>query len=257
MFAIFKREFRSYFQNVTGWLFIAAVTGLYGLYFFANNLRGGYPYISYALSGIGFIMLIAVPILTMRSFSEERHSRTDQLILTAPVSVGKVVVGKYLAMGAVFSIAMAVIAVTPLLLMAYGTIPLGESYAAVFGFWLYGMTCIAVGLFISSLTESQVIAAVLTFVALFLGYMMSSISGLISTSGNLLTKILGCYDLYTPLDKFMNGTLDISGTVYYVSIIVLLLFLTGQSIQKRRWSISARKLSLGVFPQGLSPWLWQ
>lgn len=86
-------------------------------------------------------------------------------------------VGKYLAMGAVFSIAMAVIAVTPLLLLAYGTIPLGESYAAVFGFWLYGMTCIAVGLFISSLTESQVIAAVLTFVALFLGYMMSSING--------------------------------------------------------------------------------
>lgn len=102
MFAIFKREFKSYFQNITGWLFIAAVTALYGLYFFANNLRGGYPYISYALSGIGFIMLIAVPILTMRSLSEERHSRTDQLILTAPVSVGKVVVGKYLAMGAVF-----------------------------------------------------------------------------------------------------------------------------------------------------------
>lgn len=250
MFAILKREFRSYFQNITGWLFIAAVTALYGLYFFANNLRGGYPYISYALSGIGFIMLIAVPILTMRSLSEERHSRTDQLILTAPVSVGKVVVGKYLAMGAVFSIAMAVIAVTPLLLLAYGTIPLGESYAAVFGFWLYGMTCIAVGLFISSLTESQVIAAVLTFVALFLGYMMSSINGLVSASGNLLTKILGCYDLYTPLNKFMNGTLDISGTVYYVSIIVLLLFLTGQSIQKRRWSISARKLSLGVFSTG-------
>ena len=88
MFAILKREVKAYFQTVTGWLFIAAVLVLYGLYFYAYNLRAGYPYISYSLSAIAFIMLITVPVLTMRSFAEERHSRTDQLILTAPVSVG-------------------------------------------------------------------------------------------------------------------------------------------------------------------------
>lgn len=251
MFAVLKREVKAYFQNVTGFLFIAAILALYGLYFYANNLRAGYPYISYSLSAIAFIMLIAVPVLTMRSLAEERHSKTDQLILTAPVSVGKVVFGKYLAMVFVFTIAMAVIAVTPLLLLFYGTIPLGESYAAILGFWLYGCACIAVGIFISSITESQVIAAVLAFAALFLGYMMGSICNLISTSGNLLTKILGCYDLYTPLDNFMNGTLDVSGMVYYITIIALFLFLTGQSIQKRRWSISSKKLSIGVFSTGM------
>ena len=86
MFAILKREVKAYFQTVTGWLFIAAVLVLYGLYFYVYNLRAGYPYISYSLSAIAFIMLITVPVLTMRSFAEERHSRTDQLILTAPVS---------------------------------------------------------------------------------------------------------------------------------------------------------------------------
>ena len=133
MFAILKREVKAYFQTVTGWLFIAAVLVLYGLYFYVYNLRAGYPYISYSLSAIAFIMLITVPGLTMRSFAEERHSRTDQLILTAPVSVGKVVLGKYLAMAFVFTIDMVIIAITPLLLMSYGTIPLGESYAAVLG----------------------------------------------------------------------------------------------------------------------------
>ena len=93
MIAILKREWKSYFQNITGWLFIAAVLALYGLYFLAYNLRAGYPYVSYTLSAISFIMLIAVPILTMRSMAEERHSRTDQLVLTAPVSLGKMISG--------------------------------------------------------------------------------------------------------------------------------------------------------------------
>ena len=122
MFAILKREVKAYFQTVTGWLFIAAVLVLYGLYFYVYNLRAGYPYISYSLSAIAFIMLITVPVLTMRSFAEERHSRTDQLILTAPVSVGKVVLGKYLAMAFVFTIDMVIIAITPLLLMSYDPI---------------------------------------------------------------------------------------------------------------------------------------
>ena len=176
MIAILKREWKSYFQNITGWLFIAAVLALYGLYFLAYNLRAGYPYVSYTLSAISFIMLIAVPILTMRSMAEERHSRTDQLVLTAPVSLGKMIFGKFLAMVGVFTVAVAVIAVTPLVLAAFGTVPMGENYVAVLGFWLYGCTCIAVGMLASALTESQVIAAVVAFAFLFLGYMMNSIT---------------------------------------------------------------------------------
>ncbi len=251
MSAIFKREFKAYFQSVIGWLFLAVTLCLYGLYFYVYNLVYGYPSISNTLSAISFIFLITVPLLTMRILAEERKNKTDQMILTAPVSVGKVVAAKYLAMAAVYTVVIAVIAVTPLILSAFGTVAFGESYAALLGFWLYGLSCIAIGMFLSSLTESQVIAAVITFAALFLGYMMGSICGLIASSGNLLTKILGCYDLTSPLDNFSSGMFDLSGVIYYLTLIVLFLFLTVQSIQKRRWSMSVKKIGLGVFSTGM------
>lgn len=121
MLAILKREFRSYFQSVIGWLFLAATLSIFGLYFYVYNLVYGYPNISSTLSSITFIFLITVPVLTMRVLAEEQKNKTDQLILTAPVSVGKIVAAKFLAMGAVFTIAVAVIAVTPLILSAFGT----------------------------------------------------------------------------------------------------------------------------------------
>lgn len=251
MLAIFKREFKSYFQSVIGWLFLAATLSIFGLYFYVYNLVYGYPNISNTLSSVTFIFLITVPVLTMRVLAEEKKNKTDQLILTAPVSVGKIVAAKFLAMGAVFSIAVAVIAVTPLILSAFGTVPFRENYVAVLGFWLYGLTCIAIGMFVSSLTESQVIAAVLTFVLLFAGYMMESICSLISTSGNLLTRVLGCYDLTGRLDNFFSGMFDIAGIIYYFSLVLLFLFLTVQSIQKRRYSISRKKIGLGVFNAGM------
>lgn len=146
MFAVLKREFRSYFQNVIGWLFVAALMALFGLYFYVYNLRQGYPYLYYTLSAITIIFMIAVPILTMRSFAEDRKNKTDQLMLTAPVPVAKVVLGKYLAMLAVFTVDIAVFCVTPLILRAFGTIPMGESYIAILAFWLYGAASIAVGM---------------------------------------------------------------------------------------------------------------
>lgn len=251
MFAVFKREFKAYFQSVIGWLFVAALLAMFGLYFYVYNLMQGYPYIYYTLSAITIIFLIAVPVLTMRSFAEERKNKTDQLILTAPVSLGKIVFGKYLAMVAVFTVDIAIFCIAPLLLRLFGTVPMGESYIAIFAFWLYGSACIAVGMFISSLTESQVIAAVLSFAVLFISYMMQSITGLISSEGNWLTKILNYFDLYAPFDKFSGGCLDLTAIVYYVTVIVLLNFLTVQSIQKRRWSMNRRMLSTGVFSVSL------
>ena len=251
MAAIFKREFKSYFQSVIGWLFLAVTLCLFGLYFVVYNLSYGYAYVSYSLSAISFIFLITVPVLTMRVFAEERNKKTDQLILTSPVSLGKIVLAKFLAMVAVFSIGVAIIALSPLLLKILGSAPLKESYVAILGFWLYGITCIAIGTFVSSLTESQVISAVITFGLLLLGYLMGGITNLISSGGNILTKILGCYDLTAHLDKFCSGVLDLTGVVYYVSVTALFLFLTAQSIQKRRWSISRKKIGLGVFSTGM------
>lgn len=251
MLAIFKREFKSYFQNVIGWLFVAALLAVYGLYFYVYNLKNGYPYISYNLKGIGFIMMIAVPILTMRSLSDEKKTKTDQLMLTSPVSVGRIVAGKYFAMAAVYTIDIALFALSPLVLSIYGKVALSEAYVALFGYWLYGLSCIAVGLFISSISESVIISAILTFAALFLSYMMQSITGLISSSGNLLTKVLNCFDLYTPFENFVSGCFSVTSTAYYVTVILLLCFLTTQSIQKRRWAFSKKMIGTGAFSAGM------
>lgn len=247
MFAILKREIKSYFQNVIGWLFVAAIVAVYGIYFFAYNLQNGYPYVAYPISSISFVLLIAVPILSMRTLAEERKSKVDQMLLTAPVSVGKIVLAKYLAMVAVFSVAILLISITPIVLNIFGTVPMGESYTAIFGFWLMGCLFLAIGLFLSSITESQVIAAVLSFVVLFVCYMMSSIIGLITEEENVLTQIISCFDIYTPFTNFLNGCLDLSGVFYYVSASAFMVFLAAQSIQKRRWSISKNTISTGVF----------
>ena len=251
MLAIFKREFKSLFWNITGWLFIGITLALFGLYFFVYNLSYGYPYISYSLSAIAFLFMVTVPILTMRVLAEEKHAKTDQLLLTAPISVGKIILGKFLALALVYTICIGVICVAPLVLMIFGDVPLAETYVGILGFWLYGLATIAIGTFVSSLTESQVISAVVSFGLIFVGYMMSSICSVISSSGNLLTKILGCYDLYTPLDDFFNGTLSVTGIVYYLSVIALALFLTEQMIQKRRWTISRNMISTSVFSTGM------
>lgn len=251
MLAIFKREFKSLFWNITGWLFIGITLALFGLYFFVYNLSYGYPYISYSLSAIAFLFMVTVPILTMRVLAEEKHAKTDQLLLMAPISVGKIVLGKFLALALVYTICIGVICVSPLVLMIFGDVPLAETYVGILGFWLYGLATIAIGTFVSSLTESQVISAVVSFGLIFVGYMMSSICSVISSSGNLLTKILGCYDLYTPLDDFFNGTLSVTGIVYYLSVIALALFLTEQMIQKRRWTISRNMISTSVFSTGM------
>lgn len=250
MWAIYKRELKSYFRSFIGFLFIAATLFFVSLYFFVYNMLSGYPYISYAISSVTFLFMITVPILSMRILAEEKHSKTDQLILTAPVSVGGIVMGKFLALLTIFLIPTAVVCTYPLIMKGFGSVPMGESYLAVLAFFLYGMMSIAIGLLISSLTESQVIAAVVSFLVLFLGYMMSSICNLISSTGNLLTKILGCFDLATPFNEMLNGTLNLQSVIYYITLTALALFLAVQAIQKRRYSVSVQTLSFGAYSTG-------
>ncbi len=251
MTAIYKRELKSYFYSMTGWLFLAANVFLSGLYFFALNLRYGYASMANTVYNILFLLLITVPILTMRTMADERRQKTDQLILTAPVSVFRIILGKYLAAVTVFSLATAVICTYPLILSAFGTVAFKESYTAILAYYLYGCSCIAIGLFFSSLTESQVISAVLCFGALFLGYMMSSITALISSEGNLLTEILNVYDMTGRLVDMMQGTLNLKSVLYFLTLIIVFLFLTIQSVQKRRYQISSRHLKMGAYSTGM------
>lgn len=251
MIAIYKRELKNFFTTVTGWLFIAAHVCMAGLYFFAINLLSGCANVAETVSGILFLLLLTTPILSMRILAEERKQKTDQLTLTSPVSVAGIVMGKYFALATVFTVPIAVMCTFPLILSHYGTVPMGESYTAILVYYLFGLTCLAVGLFVSSITESQVIAAVLSFAVLFVGYMMSSITAMISSAGNAVTKVLSAFDFTARLNAMLGGTLDLKAVLYFLTVIAVCLFLTVQSIQKRRYHISVKSLSMGAYSTGM------
>ena len=138
MKAIYKRELSSYFNSMIGWVFCAVVTVFIGIYFMVYNLFSGYPYFSTALSAVLFVLMIAVPVLTMRSMAEERHSRTDQLLLTAPVSLTGVVLGKYLALLTVFAVPVGLSCLCPLIIKLNGTAFLASDYGTILAFFLLG-----------------------------------------------------------------------------------------------------------------------
>lgn len=252
MTAIYKRELRSFFHSFIGWLFVAVTLFIMGIYFTVFNMLAGYPTISYVLQSIVFLFIITIPILTMRILAEERKYKTDQMILTAPVSVGKIVAAKYLALVTVFAVPTVIIGITPPFLALAGDFQIGLSYTALLGFFLYGCLGLAIGLFLSSLTESVVIAAVLTLVALFVGYIMSGLCSVISNMSTnrimeILTKILYCFDMVGRFDSLCTGYLQIEAIAYYVTFTAFVLICTVQSIQKRRYVVSGRGIKLGAY----------
>ncbi len=251
MIAIFKKDLASLFHGFIGWLYLAVMWALMSLYIGSNCLIGLSPDISGVLSVSSVLMLIMLPILCMRSFAEERKSRTDQLILTAPVSVGKVVAGKYLALAALHTIVTAGLGLYPLLLSRFGTVPYAQSYTGLLGMWLFGLAETAVCIFLSSLTESVIIAAVLSFAVLFLSMVMPNLEQMISSDGNLLTTVMSALDIPSRFDTFLNGTIDLTSIVYLLSVIFVFLFLTTQVIQKRRYSVSGKTLRFGTYSMGL------
>lgn len=180
MLAVYKKELRGYLTSMVGYVFIAFVLLILGIYFTAYNLQYANPDFGATLSSVTFLFLLITPILTMRILAEEKKNRTDQLLLTAPVSVWKVILGKYLSMVTIYAIPVGISAFYPLIMGRYGVISYPMAYVAVIGFFFLGCAQIAVGLFLSSVTESQVIAAVLTFGILFCSYMMDGIESFFS-----------------------------------------------------------------------------
>lgn len=251
MAAIYKREVRAFFHSFIGWLYLAAMFLMMGIYFTYFVMLYGEPNIAYVLQGSLFLLQFAVPILTMRSLAEERKQKTDQLILTAPVSVLKIVLGKYLALLTVYAVPAVVVGIVPLVLSFFGEFQMGVSYTALLGFFLYGAFALAAGVFFSSLTESPIIAAILTFVVLFLGYLMAGICSMISQTGNFLTRLLGIFDMAGRFDAMADGSLYVPSVVYYISLAIFFLFCTVQSIQKRRYSVSGGGLKNSAYRIGL------
>ncbi|MEA5040124.1 MAG: ABC transporter permease subunit [Clostridiaceae bacterium] len=287
MKAIFRRELNSYFKGLTGYIFAAFSLLFAGIYTMAINLKGGYANFEYVLSNMAFVFLIIIPILTMRVLAEEKRQKTDQLLYALPLGMGRVVLGKYFAMLPVIAAPLCVMALYPLLLGTFGDVSYLLCYGTLLAFFLLGAALAAIGMFISSLTESQVASAGLCFAAMLLLYFMSDLSGYVSQEGAgsyialalmilavgvvlwLLTKnsvfsagltllgegglLLG-YKLssdafaglfpqfmkaLSPFERFsgfVDGTFDLTGVVYFLSVIGVFLFLTVQSMEKRRWS---------------------
>lgn len=251
MFAVYKRELRAAFHSMIGWIFMAAMMFFIGLYFSIYNLAQGYPYVAIVFSSIIFVMIIAIPVLTMRVMTEDKKQNTDKLLYTAPVKTISVILGKYFAMLTIFAIPVAIGCLLPLFLGLYGTVPYLESYVGILGFFVYGAACIAIGLFVSSLTENQIVAAVLSFVLLFVGYMMSGITSTLSTSGNILTKILNVYSFRDRISTFYDGVFSLPSFVYFITLTVVFLFFTYEVLQKKRFSLATGRIKRSAFSVGL------
>ena len=182
MLAIYKKELRQYFNSMIGFVFLAFFLVIIGIYTWAYNLSSGLGNFEVTLGGISFMYVLLVPILTMRIVAEENRQKTDQLLYTAPVSLTKIIVGKYFAVLTLFSCAFIPICIYPLIIHMYGTdVRLAPGYCSIIGFYLLGAATIAIGLFISSLTESQVIASVVSFITLLLTFLLSNITGMLPT----------------------------------------------------------------------------
>ncbi len=192
MTAIYKRELKTYFCGMTGAIFTAFLLLMVGIYMTAYNLNFTYPNFEYVVSSVVIIFLLIIPIITMRSFSEDMHSRTDQLLYSLPMKLSSVVLAKYFALLTVLAIPVGIMCLYPVILSFYGTVNFAAAYGSLLGFFLLGASLMAVGMFLSSLTESQVIAAVLTFGVFILVYLISSLTTLIpaTASASLFAFIL-------------------------------------------------------------------
>lgn len=287
MLAILKKELHSYFKSMIGYIFMAFFLVIIGIYFIIYNLSYATSNFEYTLQASSFVFVILIPILTMRVIAEENKQKTDQLLLTSPLSIEKIVIGKYVAVLTVFLATMAITSLYPLMLTQFGEIDLRLAYNGILGFTLMGATYLAIGLFISALTESQMVAAIIGFLVMLITYLMPGLATLLPTDhksaviifsffimlvslighrmmqnptvaigigflcevilifiyykkssllDGAVSKFLNSFSMVTYFDNFAMGILDFSGVIYYISVTILFIFLTVQSIKKRRWS---------------------
>ncbi|MBO4321848.1 MAG: ABC-2 transporter permease [Clostridia bacterium] len=184
MEAVFKREFRSLFTSVTGWIYLTVLFIMCGIFTMANSFLGLSPQFEYVLSSMPLFLLVAVPVLCMRSLAGEKRARTDQLLYSLPLKMSQIVTGKYLALAAVHGIACLVMGLVPVILSLFGKVHFGSAYSALVGFLLLGAVLIAVNLYISSLLSNQAAVCFTGIAAGFLLYLMSGLASLFpSTAG--------------------------------------------------------------------------
>lgn len=244
--AIYKRELKSYFQSMTGPVFVAFLIAFTGIYFMAYNMTAGYPYFSYTLSGSLIVFIVGIPLITMRSFSEERKNKTDQLLLTAPVSLGQVVLGKYLAMVTVIAVPNVIFCIFPLIIKSQGTAYLTVDYLSILVFFLLGCVYAAIGMFLSALTESQIIAFISTFGILLVLYLWDGILAMLP--GSAVSGLVGILILLTVVAFYiwrMTENAVLSGGIELIGVIAgIVVYMVKSEVYESLLSDSLGKLAI-------------
>ena len=234
MRAIYEKELKNYFLTPIGYIFASAFMAISALFFVFQTLTSGYAEIDTMLSYVNIICIFIVPVLTMQSFAEERGKRTDQLLLTSPVNISEIVMGKYFAALSVFLLTLVLSLVFPVILFIIGKPVLSETIGTYVGFIFIWSVFIAIGIYISSMTESQVVSAILTFVVLFVLYLVEMIAG--SIRNEIAKTVLGWFSVFGRYEDFKNGIFNVSSIIYYISFVFVALFLTARNIERRRYS---------------------
>ena len=234
MGAIYRREMGAFFTSSIAYVFLAVFRLITGFFFTMDNLAAGSTSLVSVFSTMFVISIFLIPILTMRLFSEEKKQRTDQGLLTAPVSLTGIVLGKYFAALTIFLIATSVVFLFGVILSLFGTVAwmtLLSNYLAIV---LVGAAFIAVGLFISSLTENQIAAAVASMVVLLMFFLVDTLAARVSVSW--IQSLLYDLSFYTRYYEFTCGIFNLSSVLFFISAAVLFNFFTVRVFEKRRWS---------------------
>ena len=233
MSAIFKREFKAYFASPLGYVIISALA-FFSAIFFTYMYTYGYADVAYIFSNMLVIVMFAVPILTMRLMSEERKQKTDQALFTAPVGLTSIVMGKFLAALSIFALGFAPTLIYQTVFSFKVSLNWLLYLSDLLGVLLYGAALIAIGLFLSSLTESQVVAAVLGIVVSLLVGLMDNFASMINNE--FLSGIISYISFNGRYEAFANGIIDFSNIVFFVSVAAAFIFLTVRSLEKKRWA---------------------
>lgn len=287
MSAVFSHELKNYFQSLTAYVFGAFLLAFTGIGALMYNINAAVSNFEYVLDFCSIVFVVIVPILTMRVIAEERKQKTDQLLYSLPITTTQVILGKYLALLTVYALPLCIISFYPLLFRKYGEVYLLTAYGSILAFFIMGSALIALGVFISSLTENQGFAAGIGIAVILLNYFSVTLSEYVSSTAysslvslfvivillavvikkltkndvlaygiggvliaglmityfvdmekleGLLPDIMTKLSLFKQFSYFVNGIFDMTAIVYFLSVIAFFLFLSVQSLEKRRYN---------------------
>ncbi len=233
MNAVYNKELKAYFSSPLGYIFIGFFLFASSLLFMSSNIQANSSNLKGLFSDMIFIQIFLIPILTMRLLSEEKNSKTDQLLLTAPVSITQIVLGKLFAAFSVYGLALWLTIIYPFIISMYGEISRAEMISQYVGFFVMSCAFISIGTYVSALTENQLISAVSTFGILFMFFIVDKIA--LSSTNQTVIEFLNWISIAGKYNEFSRGIINFESIVYYLSIIALFTFFTVHHINKKRW----------------------